>query len=230
MKLNHTLAGGILSFAIAATGGAQELQQRIIVTPYAGIFVPSSKIAQVKSVGGGAPSVLGIQQQKALLAGVTAAYSFNNFAGVELSGAWAFSDATMSPGLASEIPGLGTRHQSARVVMGAAKVMLNLLPISRRAALRLGVGPAIIARGGSAFKADDQGDFDGLTDVGGAVSLCTRIPLTNFLSLRVRAENFMYASQLRYRSFANPSEEFVFGSRLQNDLAFSAGLQMVWWR
>jgi hypothetical protein len=219
----------VLGVIIANSAGAQEMQ-RIVVTPYAGIFVPSSSIAEAPLDIGGRPGVAGIEQQPGLATGITASFSFNNFAGVELSGAWAFSDVKMSPMLAAQIPGFAERHESARVLMGAAKLMINLLPINRRAALRLGVGPAVISRGGSAFKADDRGDFDGVTDVGGAISLCTRLPLSDFLAVRIRAENFMYASRLRYRDFSESSPSFTFNSNLQNDLIFSAGLQMVWWR
>jgi hypothetical protein len=40
----------------------------------------------------------------------------------------------------------------------------------------------------------------------------------------------MYSSKLEYRDFSGSTEEFSFGSKLQNDFIFSAGLQMVWWR
>lgn len=215
---------------VVANGATAQETQRIVVTPYAGVFIPSSSVAEVPLDIGGRLGLAGIEQQAGLATGITASYSFNNFAGIELSGAWAFSDVKVSPVLAARIPGFAERHESARVVIGAAKLMFNLLPINRRAALRLGVGPAIISRGGSAFKADDRGDFDGVTDVGGAISLCTRLPLSDFLAVRLRAENFMYASRLRYRDFSGSSETFTFDSQVQNDLIFSAGLQMVWWR
>jgi hypothetical protein len=205
--------------------------RRIVVTPYAGAFVPSARIAEFKAQVGGIQSSLGIRQQSSLALGVSASYWFNDMAGFELGGAWAFSDARPSLGLSGEVSGLSlTGNESARVIMGSAKLMVNLLPLTDRTALRLGVGPAIISRGGSAYRADEDGEFGGLTDFGGAISLCTRLPVTDFMSLRVRAENYMYSSKLHFRDSANPTEEFRFGSKLQNDFIFSAGLQMVFWR
>ncbi len=210
------------------TSAAQD--RRIVITPWAGAFVPATKVAQVKSVAGGVTSIHGIQQQSALALGLNASYWFTDLAGIEVGGAWAFSDAKASLGLGSAVPGMHfAGNESARVIVGSAKLMVNLLPLSDRTALRLGVGPAIISRGGSAYDADSHGEFTGLTSVGGAISLCTRLPLTDFISLRVRAEDFMYSSKLRFREAGDPSA-FSFGSRLQNDMVFSAGLQMVFWR
>lgn len=226
------IAASILaSLGMLAPDTSVAQDRRIVVTPYAGAFVPAAKVAEVKSVAGGLTSVLGIQQQSALALGVNASYWFNDLAGIEVGGAWAFSDAKASLGLSGAVPGMSLAgNESARVIMGSAKLMVNLLPLSNRSALRLGVGPAIINRGGSAYEANADGDFSGLTSVGGAVSLCTRLPLTDFISLRIRAEDFMYSSKLRFRDFDNPTETFSFGSRLQNDMVFSAGLQMVFWR
>lgn len=224
------LTAGLASLALPATDVPAQTR-RIVVTPYAGVYVPSAKVAEMKADVGGMPRLMGIQQQTSLAMGLGASYWFNDFAGVELGGAWALSDVRPSVGLSSHVPGLSpTRNESARVLMGSAKLMVNLLRVNQRSALRLGVGPAIITRGGGAYKADDTGDFNELTDFGGAISLCTRLPLTDFLSLRVRAENFMYSSQLHYRAYSQPGEEFRFRSKLQNDFIFSAGLQMAWRR
>jgi hypothetical protein len=233
MKLPRSflLAAGFVSSTglVAASADAQGMR-RIVVTPYAGVFVPASRVAELKPALPGVQSAIGIRQQNALALGANASYWFNGFAGVELGGAWAFSNTRASFGLTSQVPGFSlSRNESARVLMGSAKLMVNLMRVTERSALRLGVGPAIINRGGSAFRADDNGEFSGLTDIGGAISLCSRLPLTDFLSLRVRAENYLYSSKLKYRDFST-NEEFSFGSKLQNDFIFSAGLQMVWWR
>ena len=230
MRLSRSflLAAGFLSSTglLASSGGAQGVN-RIVVTPYAGVFMPSSRIAELKSDMGGITSAIGIRQQNSLALGLNASYWFNGFAGVELGGAWAFSDARASLALGDQVSGFSfAGNESARVLMGSAKLMMNIIPLTERSALRLGVGPAIISRGGSAYKADDDGDFSGLTDIGGAISLCSRLPLTDFLSLRLRAEDYMYSSRLKFRDFSNPTETFSFGSKLQNDFIFSAGLQL----
>lgn len=234
MKLSRSflLAAGFASSAglLTTSADAQGLR-RIVVTPYAGVFVPAARVAELKPTLAGVPSASGIRQQNALALGLNASYGFNDLLSLEIGGAWAFSDARASLGLSNQVPGLSlSRNESARVLMGSAKLMVNLIPLTARSALRLGVGPAIINRVGSAYRADDSGAFSGLTDVGGAISLCSRLPLTNFLSLRLRAENYMYSSKLEFRDFSNPTGEFSFSSKLQNDFIFSAGLQMVFWR
>ena len=225
------LATVLLTLGLPISNGETQEVRRIVVTPYAGVFMPAAKIADFKAQVGGVQSRPGIQQQTSLALGLNASFWLNDLAALELGGAWAFSDARESLGLSGQVPGLSlSGNESARVIMGSAKLMLNLIPLTSRTALRLGVGPAIISRGGSAYRADESGEFSGLTDFGGTISLCTRLPLTDFMSLRVRAENYMYSSKLRFRDFDNPTEEFTFSSKLQNDFIFSAGLQMVFWR
>lgn len=210
---------------------ASQAQGRFVLTPYAGAFVPAANLGEFAVDDGSVTTTLGLKQRSALALGLNASYWFNDLAGVEVGGAWAFSDASASAGLAGEIPAFtlsGT--QSAYVAFGSAKLMVNLLRVTERSALRLGVGPAIITRGGNAFKHQSEKAFDGLTDLGGVVSLCTRVPVTNFMSLRLRAENYMYSAQVKFANPVNPIGEYEFKSKLQNDLVFSAGLQMVFWR
>ena len=213
----------------ARTADAQA-NRRIVVTPYAGVFVPTTKVAQFRSGVGGTDHVVGIRQQSALALGANASYWFNNLTGVEVGGVWAFSDATPRGGLSNEVPGSLSTTESARVLFASAKLMLNLVPFSERTALRFGVGPAIISHGGSAYQADAGGKFTGLTDIGGAASLCSRLPMTDFLSLRLRAESYIYSSKFRFEHATDPGKNLEFAARIQNDFVLSAGLQMVWWR
>ncbi|NUQ11668.1 MAG: hypothetical protein HUU26_04960 [Gemmatimonadaceae bacterium] len=226
MRLNRSLL--LVGILAASAAGAQQTNRRFVITPYAGAFVPATRLAEFTE---GVTSTLSIKQRSALALGANASYWFNDLAGFEIGGAWAFSDATGSPGLSGEIPTFPlTGPHSAYVAFGSAKLMVNLLKVTERSALRLGVGPAIITRGGNAFKHRDQTVFEGLTDVGGVVSLCSRIPMTDFLSLRLRAENYMYPAKMKFANPDNVLGEYQFKSRLQNDLIFSAGLQMVFWR
>jgi hypothetical protein len=201
--------------------------RRIVVTPYAGFFMPVAKIGKLE--GGSTNPGLGVAQQNALALGMNASYWFNNRTGIEVGGFYAFSDMKTFAGLAGGLPGLATPTENAYVIAGSAKFMVNLLPLSDRTALRLGVGPAIIHRDGTAYDPTGQGVLSGLTDVGGAISLCTRLPLTDLLSIRVRAEDYIYQSQLRYVG-SIPARDMEFDAKLQHDFVFSAGLQMVFWR
>ena len=216
-----------MGMAGSTNAGAQS-ERRIVLTPYAGVFVPSTRVAQIRSDVGGIDHVIGIKQQSALALGANASYWFSNRTGVEIGGAWAFSDAQPTTGFASVVPGALNTTESARVLFGSAKLMLNLIPFSERRALRIGIGPAFVTHGGSAYDSNLGGKFTNLTDFGGAVSLCSRIPMTDFLSLRLRGESFIYSSKPRFESTSG--NDIDFAARIQNDFIFSAGLQMVFWR
>jgi hypothetical protein len=233
MNINRSLlcaALAVVSLGSAHTARAQQANRRFVVTPYAGIFVPGTRIAQFRSGLGGSDHVVGIRQQSALALGANASYWFSNLTGIEVGGAWAFSDARPTGTLSSEVPGALSGTQSAYVLFASAKMMLNILPFSETRALRFGFGPALITHGGNAYKADGSGKFTDLTDFGGAVSLCSRIPLTNFISMRLRAEDFIYSSRFRFQTPTSGGQDVEFAGRLQNDFVFSAGLQMVFWR
>ena len=234
MRVNRSIALAALLAITAGLGprlaGSQTNGRRIVVTPWAGAFVPATRIGELAIDDGSVTTTMGLKQRMAPAVGLNASYWFNSLAGIEVGGAFAFSDAEGSAGLTSEIPSFTlTGAHSAYVAFGSAKLMVNLLRFTERSALRLGVGPALITRGGNAFKHDGATVFDGLTDLGGVVSLCSRIPITDFMSARLRAENYMYSAKVR---FDHPSgaSEYTFGSKLQNDMIFSAGLQMVFWR
>jgi hypothetical protein len=146
---------------------------------------------------------------------------------LELGGAWAFSHLTGDLAFShrgGSFASSGDEH--AHVLMGAAKLMFSVMPPENEFKLRFGVGPAIINRGGTAYNSDQFGKFSGLTNIGAAASLCTRFPLTNALSLRFRAEDWMYQSRLEFRDPSDPTSDFDFKRRFQNDLIFSAGLQI----
>jgi hypothetical protein len=113
------------------------------------------------------------------------------------------------------------------VWLGSVKLMTQLLPSTSRFNLRFGVGPAVISHGGEAYKADSKGEMTGLTDLGAALSLCTRLPLTSSISLRLRAENYLYQAKLGYDDRIVRSNDISFDSKLQNDLMFWVGLQLM---
>ena len=88
----------------------------------------------------------------------------------------------------------------------------------------VGIGPALITRSGTAFSSS-AGKLTGLTDVGAAMSLCTRLSLTEKLGIRLRAEDYIYRSRLGFESAVNAANNYQFEAKTQNDFVFSAGLQ-----
>ena len=222
------VVGTLVATPIAV--GAQAAK-RWVITPYAGVYVPTANLLKFDAASGGQSASLAVEQKTAFALGANASYWFSERTALELGGAYAFSDAKASATLAGTSEAFaGSGSQNAYTVMASAKVMVNLLPATSPMSLRLGVGPAMITRGGDAYKSTSAGKFSGLTDVGGALSLCTKIPVTKDLAVRLRGEDYMYSAKLKFEQPADPTNNFAFDSRFQHDLLFSVGLQFPFGR
>lgn len=222
------LAG--LTAAIAAAPGvmaAQNLGGGIVVTPYMGVYVPTNDIARVGVTTSGAAVTGNIKHQTALVSGLNLSYWLTDRLGIEGGAAYTKSGVSGSLTVPTS-SGIIQRNNSqyAHVWLGSAKLMVQLLPQESEFNLRLGVGPAIISRAGKAYAGNSEGKMTGATDIGAALSLCSRIPVTSNIGLRLRAEDYMYSGKLGFESATSGVDNFKLDSRFQNDLVFSAGLQL----
>lgn len=198
-----------------------------VFTPYVGVFMPTNHLARFTAEFQGISASLKVKQDNALALGATSSYWFANRMALEVGGLYAFSHAGGSFGMSGNGESFsGTGDDKAWVAMGTTKLMYALLDPAGDRQLRFGLGPAIIRRGGTAYEEDVDGKIAGRTNLGAALSLCTRLPLTSRLSLRFRAEDYMYQSRLKFRDTADPTSNFDFDRRLQNDFIFSAGLSI----
>jgi hypothetical protein len=214
---------GTCSLAFVGPARSQQLSQRIVLTPYAGVFAPASTFSGIplsEDVGS-----LRVRAKPAAAVGATVSYWINERTALELNGAYAFSDIQSKPlGASTWQGGLGSGLSAkAYTLLGSARVMYNIIPSQYNFRLRVGVGPAIVSRGGKAFDVSD-GTIKGLTDVGGVASLCSRIPLMDRVALRLRAEDYIYSARIKFES---PARTVLAAQRLQNDMMFSAGLQFA---
>ena len=224
-----SIAAGALLVA-PSLGGAQTVR-KVVLTPYAGVFAPTTNLAEFGAAGGGASASINLKQKTALALGANASFWFTERTAVELGAAYAFSDAKGSVGVSGTGQDFAaSMSDNAYAILASAKLMVSLLPTTSPVNLRFGVGPALVSRGGSAYKADEVGKLTGLTDFGGAVSLCTKVPITKLVALRVRGESFMYSAKLGFKDAVDPTNNFKFDSKFQNDLLFSAGLQFAFGR
>jgi outer membrane protein W len=217
----------VILVGLSSANAAAQMSGRIVLTPYAAAYVPSNDLVKASAVGGGLSVVGNAKHQAGFAYGLNGSYWLNDRTAIELGGAYAFSDVKGSL-LTSDVGGVtsGSSSENAHVIFGSAKVMFHLLPPDSKFNLRLGVGPAIISRGGTAYKSDAEGKVTGLTDVGAAMSLCSRIPLAKDVGIRLRAENYLYQAKLKFVDKLDPSGSFAFDSRIQNDFIFSAGVQL----
>lgn len=217
-----SLAGAI---AVVPSLASAQLAGGVVVTPYIGAYTPTNDIVKFGTTAGGISLNASAKHQTAAAFGANLSYWFNDRFAIEGGGAYAASHLRASA-LISE-PGVPSSPETeyAHVWLGTAKVMMQLLPAESGFNLRFGVGPAIISRGGTAYK-DTEGKVTGLTDFGAAFSLCSRIPVMSNVAVRLRAEDYMYNAKLGWESSVDPAQNMTFNSRLQNDFVFSAGLQL----
>lgn len=204
--------------ALAVTAPAQELQPGWVFTPWVGAYVPTTDFTRFSGVDGSGTFTGTVRHETGLALGGNLSYWFRERMGVEFGAAYAWSHADVTSDFESF-------NDHSYIAMGTAKMMFALLPPSGSTQLRFGVGPALINRGGTAYKDDPDGKFRGLTNLGAAASLCTRFALTDRIALRLRAEDYIYQSRLKFRD-QSPDLDPEFDRKLQNDLIFSAGLQI----
>ncbi|HEY7569013.1 MAG TPA: hypothetical protein VH762_15645 [Gemmatimonadaceae bacterium] len=213
-----------ITVALPTAALAQPLG-KIVVTPYVGVFAPNNELAKSSQTDGAVASR--IEQRNALALGATGAYWFAPRASMEVGALYAWSDVRSK--FVLNQPGTSETFYEARnagVFLGAAKLMLGLFPASSDFQLRLGFGPALIAHVGSAYNGGADGTITGRTNIGGAVSLCTKVPIASRMALRLRVEDYMYQSRLRWKDMSNPADNFKFDKRFQHDFVLSTGLQI----
>ena len=219
-----TLAGAI---AIVPTIASAQLGGKFVLTPYVGVYSPANDIAKMDVGSSQLGARVSAKHESAAAYGANVSYWMTDHWAFELGGTYSGS-ALRSSGTISD-PATGTSIErgtdGAHIWLGSAKMMMQLLPSTSDFNLRLGFGPAIISRGGSAYKADADGKITGLTDLGAAISLCTRLNFTQNLGIRVRLEDYIYQGRLGW-SATNPSESFTFPEKTQHDFVVSAGLQV----
>ncbi|HSQ30316.1 MAG TPA: hypothetical protein VLN49_10725 [Gemmatimonadaceae bacterium] len=228
MRSRNVLRLASLAVAVAAAPGglAAQLAGGVIVTPYAGVYVPTNDIISFGVNRAGATTA-NVKHETAFLSGVNLSYWLTDRIGLE--GGAAYTKSGVKGNLLVENTGGGTFQSAteyAHIWLGSAKMMVQLLPQASDFNLRLGFGPAIVSRAGKAYSSDSEGKVTGKTDIGGVVSLCSRLPVSSMVSVRLRAEDYMYSGKIGYKSSVSPADNLSFDSRFQHDLVFSAGLQL----
>jgi hypothetical protein len=225
-RLLHATRVAGLAIIVPGIVGAQ-IAGSVIVTPYAGLYVPSTEVGAVSASAAGTSVNMKLKHNTGAALGANVSYWFNERFAIEGGAAYVGSDLKGSA-IISE-PGSftsGSETEDAHIWLGSAKLMVQLLPPESQFNLRFGVGPAVISRGGSAYNTEDGLSLTGLTNYGGAMSLCSRLSLTRTIGLRLRAEDYMYQSKIGFKDAFDPSDNFEFKKKLQNDFVFSAGLQV----
>lgn len=215
-----------LALLFAAPPIMAQLSGRLVVTPYLGAYLPTNSVMRGGFTAPGTTVSMNARHDGAPATGANVSYWMNERFAIEVGGLYSSGD-IKGEGLINQAgtPTAMTIQDHGHVWTGSAKLMMQLLPPDNPLNLRLGVGPALISRGGAAYKEDIDGKFTGLTNAGAAVSLCTRFFVTNALGLRLRVEDYIYRSKLRFES-PNASS-LQFDPRTQHDVLLSFGLQFL---
>jgi hypothetical protein len=222
--LGRTVLAALVGLAPCV--GEAQILDRITLTPYIGWYTPVSSLGAMGETGEAGGVLRKLEQRPELAMGANASYWLNRRVAIELGGMFVPSDVkstVLESGANPAASGAVTRD--AHVLFGSLKIMAHLMPQESPFNVRLGLGPAIVSRGGPAYRAPD-GAFRGLTDIGAAISACTRIPITDRVRLRLRAEQYLYQTRVAFRSASNPAASYDFGAKFQNDFVLSTGLQM----
>ncbi len=209
----------------------------IEVTPFVGAFAPVAELLTFSATGLilGVPvrvTLAGKQMSSVALGGRVSGW-FTTRLGAEGTFTYAFSDLDIMQTI--EIPTEPDRIQNftagASVWTAAVRVLYRLARIEQSAVILVGVGPAIISRGGSAYDAPaldlpNAGAIKGTTDLGGVFDLGVRIDASSRVAIRLDAEAYLYSASL---SLANPI--FAGGnpassSKFQTDVVLSGGLSI----
>ena len=212
---------------VAPVTAHAQMKGRVIITPYVGVYAPSTDVFKLSRVESGTTVSFSAKHQAAAAVGASASMRLDGRFAIEAGGMYS-RNTLRADLLMNQVGTVTTSHASdeANVWAGTLKLMFETLPSGSEHNLRLGLGPAIITRGGPAYRAVAAGRMDGLTDVGAALSLCTRVPLGSFADLRLRAEDLVYQARQTWESQTIPGASLKSDPRLQHDFVLSVGLQM----
>lgn len=204
-----------------------QTMHRLVVTPYVGAYMPAADVGRASVSENGTSAEFALRHKNTLALGGTASYWLSDRWAVEVGAAYSATDVKASTSVPFGNGALGiSGKEHANLWLGSAKAMVNLMPAASDFRLRFGFGPAVISRAGKAYRSDSETSVSGKTSYGGAFSLCTRVPVRGPLALRLRAEDYLYQSNLKIRDKGDPSASMSFGRRTQNDFVLSAGLQI----
>lgn len=197
--------GLAIGVALLLPTGVAAQRPGIQIEPYVGIFVPLSDLIDEQTTG-----VRFVASQKEAFAlGGRAMLALGGAMGFEGNFLYTWSDVdTVSTGT-------GTGSQSAYTWAADVRLHFTLLP--GQVSLHVTGGAALVGHGGDAWQDVVDGDWN----VAGVGGVGLKFALGR-LSLRGDADVYAYSAELTLRS--QLGQDVTFGSEVQADLVFSAGL------
>jgi hypothetical protein len=202
-------------------------ESRVVFTPYVGVYAPSTDVFRYSLVQNGTTVSFSAKHLPAAVVGASASVRLDDRFAIEAGGMYS-RNTLRADLLMNQIGTVTTTRASdaSDVWAGTLKLTVQTLPTESGLNLRLGIGPAVITRGGPAYRAVTEGRMTGLTDVGAALSLCTRVPLGSFAAIRLRAEDVVSQARQTWESRTTAGALLQSEPRMQHDFVLSAGLQL----
>src|SRR5215471_7010857 len=154
IRIVVALVAAIAALVVSAPVWAQPApDSRIVVTPYIGVYVPTSDVFRFGTVQNGTTVSFDTRHQPAAALGASASVWLDDRFAIETTGL--YSRNTLRADLSMNQFGVATvshANGEADVWEGAVKLMVQTLPKESGMNLRVGVGPLIITRGGPAYR------------------------------------------------------------------------------
>jgi len=160
----------LLGLAVGARSA--RAQGSMSITPYAGIFVPTSN--SFSSLGNS------IKRNNSFIGGGRFTFWGKSLLGIELVAGYA-------PARIKVAGATINANRTSKVVVAGLKLMLGVSPASSGLGFYVGAGPAFIRRGEDVLHSNRS-----QTDFGAVVGAGIRLPLGDMLGVRFDAEDYMY--------------------------------------
>jgi hypothetical protein len=215
----HSAALSALGVVVAGIAAALPCAAQLSVelTPVVGVYVPTAATIWPSSDFGcfhidlSAPDFCrypSMRQETSPAVGGRITAWLNNRTGIDLSLGYSRSRATGLP------PSTSLRDTSATIVIGSARVLINLTPRMVRTSFSVAAGVSFVAHGGDAYAALNAyrllyGPTGNATGWGPVVGVVARFMLAPRLAIRADLEDHHYK---------------ISGGGFQNDVVFSLGL------
>lgn len=229
MKCSRTIAHLLLSAVVGFAPTAMQAQKAgpFLFTPYVGVYAPSSDVFRLAIAENGTTIAFRTRHQLAVAVGATVSVRLDDRFSIEAGEL--YSPSTLQSDLRTNQFGIASASSGSdqsNVWATTAKLVVRALPAEGKLNLDVGVGPALVTRGGAAYRPGDIGRMTGLTNGGAALSLGTRIGLGRLGDLRLRAEDVVYQTKQRWETGVKFAPELQSDSRLQHDVVVSIGWQL----
>jgi hypothetical protein len=210
MRATYVTVAALTFVAFPAPGMAQS---KLELTPFAGVYLPTSDVLEVRDVFTAGDRLTAKHQRAVIFGGRLAMWVTER---VAVEGSFGYSPSKVEATYTD--PGVDSSSEKvdARVIVASGRVLLALGPQGRSTSWHVVLGGGVTAHGGDAWEGGS-----GTTNIGGVVGFGGRFRVSPAVEIRVDVEDNLFSARVREGSSGTQSD-----ARFQNDLVISAGLSI----